>query len=82
MTASSLVESDRDFERLTVLMEKWNNKADDGNVMAYVSSWGEANPGGGQDNILRYLNKSRDGVKEAADLLKEICGILKVPIAA
>jgi hypothetical protein len=43
-------------------MEKWNNKADSGNVMAYVSSWGEANPGGGQDTIALYLEKSRKEV--------------------
>lgn len=53
LRASSLVESDSDFEKFTIAMEKWNNQADDGNVMAYVSSWGEANPGGGQDEIAR-----------------------------
>ncbi len=49
--------------------------------MAYVSSWGEANPGGGQDNIARYLEKSRKEVVEAANLLKDICGMLGVSLA-
>ena len=46
--------------------------------MAYVSSWGEANPGGGQDEIARYLEKSRQGVIESATILKELCKIFKV----
>ena len=36
--AGVVVESDSDFEKFTIAMEKWNNQADDGNVMAYVSS--------------------------------------------
>lgn len=80
LRASSLVKSDEEFEKYTIAMEKWNNQADDGNVMAYVSSWGEANPGGGQDEIARYLEKSRQVVVKAAGLLKEICGYLEVPL--
>ena len=72
LRASSLIGSDADFERYTAAMEKWNNKADSGNVMAYVSSWGEANPGGGQDEIARYLEKSRKEVVESAAILKVV----------
>ena len=36
LRASSLI-SDGDFEKYNTAMEKWNNKADAGNVMAYVS---------------------------------------------
>ena len=79
LRASSLIGSDADFERYTAAMEKWNNKADSGNVMAYVSSWGEANPGGGQDEILRYLNKSKKEVEESASILKTILDCLKLP---
>lgn len=50
--------------------------------MAYVSSWGEANPGGGQDEIARYLEKSRKTVLIAASLLKEICGYLDLSVDA
>jgi hypothetical protein len=57
LRASTLI-SDDDFEAYNAAMEKWNNKADAGNVMAYVSSWGEANPGGGQDQILRFLKSA------------------------
>jgi hypothetical protein len=80
LRASSLVKSDADFDRFTAAMEKWNSKAESGNVMAYVSSWGEANPGGGQDNIRRYLEKSRLDVVESAALLKVILDTLGLPV--
>lgn len=80
LRASSLVRSDADFERYTAALETWNNKADSGNVMAYVSSWGEANPGGGQDEIARYLEKSRLEVVESAALLKTILQALSLPL--
>ena len=72
MLRASYAVDDKNFEKYNEAMEKWNNKADAGNVMAYVSSWGEANPGGGQDEILRYLNKSKKDVEESASLLKFI----------
>ena len=79
LRASSLI-SDGDFEKYNTAMEKWNNKADAGNVMAYVSSWGEANPGGGQSEILRYLKKSQTNVEESAALLKTIIDALKISV--
>ena len=48
--------------------------------MAYVSSWGEANPGGGQDEIARYLEKSRKEVVDSANLLKTILDCLKITV--
>ena len=50
------------------------------NTMAYTSSWGEANPGGGQDNIAAYLEKSRKEVVESAEILKTICQLLDLPL--
>ena len=79
LRASSMVKSDADFERYNAAMDKWTEKADAGNVMAYVSSWGEANPGGGQDEIARYLEKSRKEVVQSANLLKTIMDILGIP---
>ena len=71
--------AEKQFEKYAALVDRWVEKADDGNVMAYVSSWGEANPGGGQSEVARYLEKSRKGVVESADILKQICDILGVP---
>ena len=80
LRASSLIESDAEFERYNAAMELWNRKAEAGNVMAYVSSWGEANPGGGQDEIARYLEKSRKEVVDSANLLKTILDCLKITV--
>ena len=79
MRASTMVQSDADFDRYNDAMTKWTQKADSGNIMAYVSSWGEANPGGGQDEIARYLEKSRKEVVDSANLLKTIMDILSIP---
>ena len=40
MLRASTLMDDKDFDAYNEAMEKWNNKADAGNVMAYVSSWG------------------------------------------
>jgi len=79
LRASDLVD-DKNFDKYTGLVEKWNKKADSGNAMAYVSSWGEANPGGGQSEINRYLEKSRKEVLESAQLLKDVMDMLGVPV--
>lgn len=79
MRASPMVQSDADFDRYNDAMTKWTQKADSGNIMAYVSSWGEANPGGGQDEIARYLEKSRKDVVDSANLLKTVMDILSIP---
>ena len=73
--------AEKQFEKYAALVDRWIEKADDGNVMAYVSSWGEANPGGGKDEVARYLEKSRKGVVESAQILKSICEILGVSTA-
>jgi hypothetical protein len=33
-------------------VEEWQEMADNANGMAFVSSWGEANPGGGKDRLV------------------------------
>ena len=80
MLRASYQVSDKDFDKYNDAMEKWNNKADSGNVMAYVSSWGEANPGGGQDQILKYLKKSKTDVEESVALLKTIIELVGVKV--
>ena len=79
----------RALGRLMVVSEVQLSKAksemvttDSGNVMAYVSSWGEANPGGGQSEIERYLKKSRKEVEESAALLKQIIDALGLDVKA
>lgn len=43
-------------------MEKYREKADQGSMMAYTSSWGEANPNGGKEVMDDYLERTRQDV--------------------
>lgn len=72
---------DKDFNRYQKLYDRWNEKSEEGNVMAYISSWGEANPGGGKDRVKEFLEKAKKSVLESAYILREMCTMLEVPIA-
>jgi hypothetical protein len=40
--------------------------------MAFISQFGEYNPGGGKDEVLKYLNESKKQVVIAEKALKNI----------
>ena len=42
------------------------------NSMAFISQFGEYNPGGGKDEVLKYLNEAEIQVKLAEKALKTI----------
>ena len=65
---SSLVPSDDSVEYLDA-MEKWAEAAETASGTAYVSSWGGANPGGGKDQVERWIERSKTNVVEARDSL-------------
>lgn len=44
--------------------------------MAFVSSWGEANPGGGKDRVDLFLARSKTNVIVARDSLETVMRIL------
>jgi mannitol-specific phosphotransferase system IIBC component len=48
--------------------------------MAYVSSWGEANPGGGLDVKAAYIERSRKEVEEAQRSLATIIHLLGMKV--
>jgi hypothetical protein len=73
----SLVPEDRESEYLEAI-EKWMEAADTGNGLAFVSSWGEANPGGGKDRVELFLDRSKKCVVEARDSLATILHILQI----
>ena len=50
-------------------MEKWAEAAEEANGMAYVSSWGEANPGGGKDRVQYFIERAKKNVVDARDSL-------------
>mmetsp|Transcript_1836 Transcript_1836/g.4869 ORF Transcript_1836/g.4869 Transcript_1836/m.4869 type:complete len:204 (-) Transcript_1836:365-976(-) len=62
------------------LLEKFLEQADESNVMAFTSSWGEANPGGGKDRVEYFIERSKKNVIEARDDLKAVVRILDLQV--
>lgn len=75
--AAPLVDPD-DFEAYLETAEKYKDKADNSAMMAYTSSWGEANPNGGKEVIDEYLERTKEDVQESELYLRKILGYLKL----
>lgn len=56
--------------------EDWNSAMNMSNSMAFISQFGEYNPGGGKDQVLKYLNESETQVTLAKKSLKTIIDAL------
>lgn len=61
-------------------MDFINQAVEDGNGIAFVSSWGEANPGGGKDRIDLFIERSRLFVKATRDGLGAVINILDLKV--
>ena len=70
---------DKKADEYIAAVDRWVEKVDECNVMAFTSSWGATNPGGGRDNVERYLERSRKNVLETTASLKTV---LTLPGAA
>ena len=46
--------------------------------MAFISQFGEYNPGGGKDEVLKYLNESKKQVIQAKNALEKIMDALDI----
>jgi hypothetical protein len=71
-----------DLERLEAFFdatEEFNSATNMSNSMSFISQFGEYNPGGGQDQVLKYLIESKKQVEAAQKALKTICEVLNVP---
>jgi hypothetical protein len=71
-----------DFDQLDALYdaaEDWNSSISMSNSMAFISQFGEYNPGGGKDEVLKYLLEARKQVVLARDALKTIMVNLDIP---
>lgn len=77
--AASLVDPD-DFEAYLDVVEKYREKADQGSMMAYTSSWGEANPNGGKDIIEEYLLDTKMEVETTEKILRTVMGYLNLEV--
>lgn len=75
MRALPLVPDDKvdDYQEA---MEKFREKADDAAGLAFTSSWGEANPGGGKDVVDAYLERTKVYVIEVEKALKVVLACL------
>jgi hypothetical protein len=60
------------------LVEKWAEAAEEASGMAYISSWGEANPGGGKDRVEYFIERAKKNVTDARDSLESAISILKI----
>lgn len=74
--AVSLVEDEP--EAYLEAVEKYKEKADYVALMAYTSSWGEANPNGGKEVIDEYLSRTKLDVIDSERYLRQILGYLKL----
>merc|ERR1712072_556867 len=58
--------------------EEWNSAMNMSNSMAFISQFGEYNPGGGKDEVLKYLIESKKAVVVAQSSLKRIMEVLNL----
>jgi hypothetical protein len=70
-----LAPAERDVEYLDAV-EAFAENADEASSMAFVSSWGEANPGGGKDRVELFIERSKKNVMVAHDSLATVIDIL------
>lgn len=59
-------------------IDTYSQNAEEANSMAFVSSWGEANPGGGKDRVRQFIERSRNNVVASRDSLKAVLDILNL----
>jgi hypothetical protein len=64
------------FNEYLEAIEKWSEAAEEGSGMAYISSWGEANPGGGKDRVQLFIERARKNVIDSRDSLAVVIDIL------
>ncbi len=60
------------LEQFFEATEDWNTAMNMSNSMAFISQFGEYNPGGGKDEVLKYLNEAEKQVILAEKALKVI----------
>lgn len=77
--AAPLVDPDN-FEAYLDVVERYREKADQGAMMAYTSSWGEANPNGGKDIMEEYLDSTKVEVEKTELLLRSVLGYLNLEV--
>mmetsp|Transcript_30949 Transcript_30949/g.46960 ORF Transcript_30949/g.46960 Transcript_30949/m.46960 type:complete len:227 (+) Transcript_30949:87-767(+) len=62
------------------LVESYREFADNSAMMAYTSSWGEANPNGSKETIDNYLDQTKIDVVKAEKMLRKLLQYLDLPV--
>lgn len=75
MRLKSVVPGDRESDFYDAI-DAFAQNAEEANSMAFVSSWGEANPGGGKDRVRLFIERSKKNVVVSRDSLKTVMDIL------
>ncbi|KAG7341388.1 hypothetical protein IV203_023340 [Nitzschia inconspicua] len=70
-----LAPASRDVDFIEAV-DRYVENADEASGMAYISSWGEANPGGGKDRVELFIERARKNVIVARDSLATVIEIL------
>lgn len=73
----ALVSGDEEIEYMEA-MEMFNEKAEEASNTAFISSWGEANPGGGKDRIDMFIERSKKQIEVAKNSLGTVIKILDI----
>eukprot|EP00980_Cylindrotheca_fusiformis_P006691 scaffold1398_cov116-Cylindrotheca_fusiformis.AAC.8 len=73
----ALVPTDKEVDFYEAV-EQFADNAEEASSMAFVSSWGEANPGGGKDRVKLFIERSKNNVIKSRDSLKTVIDILKL----
>mmetsp|Transcript_8213 Transcript_8213/g.12559 ORF Transcript_8213/g.12559 Transcript_8213/m.12559 type:complete len:231 (-) Transcript_8213:27-719(-) len=77
--AAPLVDPDN-FDDYLEAVESYKEKADQGALLAYTSSWGEANPNGGKDVIEKFLEDTKREVEKTEPLLRKVLDYLNLEV--
>jgi len=59
-------------------VEVFAENADEASGMAFISSWGESNPGGGKDRVELFIERAKKNVEASRNSLKIIIDILEL----
>jgi len=59
-------------------VEAFAENADEASGMAFISSWGEANPGGGKDRVELFIERAKKNVITSRNSLKTVIDILEL----
>jgi hypothetical protein len=70
-----LVPSDKEGDFFDAV-ERYGENAEEASGLAYLSSWGESNPGGGKDRVELFIERARKNVIVSKESLETVIGIL------